>query len=61
MLAAPFSAGVAIYVFYALQPYLLELFGDPHAYSVAGLAAAIVAGAQVIGGWMAPRVRRLVL
>jgi predicted MFS family arabinose efflux permease len=60
MLAAPFSAGVGIYVFYALQPYLLELFGDPHAYSVAGLAAAIVAGAQVFGGWMAPRVRRLV-
>ncbi|MDQ0672655.1 MFS family permease [Pseudarthrobacter siccitolerans] len=29
MLAAPFSAGVGIYVFYALQPYLLELFGDP--------------------------------
>jgi predicted MFS family arabinose efflux permease len=60
MLAAPFSAGVGIYVFYALQPFLLELFGDPHAYSVAGLAAAIVAGGQVLGGWMAPRIRRLV-
>jgi MFS family permease len=60
MLAAPFSAGVGIYVFYALQPYLLELFGDPHAYSVAGLAAGIVAGAQVAGGWLAPMVRRLV-
>ncbi|QHK19054.1 MFS transporter [Pseudarthrobacter psychrotolerans] len=60
MLAAPFSAGVGIYVFYALQPYLLELFGDPHAYSVAGLAAGIVAGAQVVGGWLAPMVRRLV-
>jgi MFS family permease len=60
MLAAPFSAGVGIYVFYALQPYLLQLFGDPHAYSVAGLAAAIVAGAQVLGGWLAPRIRRLV-
>ncbi|MET3721480.1 MULTISPECIES: MFS transporter [unclassified Arthrobacter] len=60
MLAAPFSAGVGIYVFYALQPYLLELFGDPHAYSVAGLAAGIVAGAQVVGGWLAPTVRRLV-
>jgi MFS family permease len=47
MLAAPFSAGVGIYVFYALQPYLLELFGDPNAYSVAGLAAAIVAGALI--------------
>ncbi|WAH99538.1 MFS transporter [Arthrobacter sp. MMS18-M83] len=60
MLAAPFSAGVGIYVFYALQPFLLRLFGDPHAYSVAGLAAAIVAGAQVLGGWIAPRLRRLV-
>ncbi|WP_396125376.1 MFS transporter [Arthrobacter sp. CJ23] len=60
MLAAPFSAGVGIYVFYALQPYLLELFGDPRAYSVAGLAAAMVAGSQVLGGWLAPRVRRLV-
>ncbi|RAX45413.1 MFS transporter [Arthrobacter sp. AQ5-06] len=60
MLAAPFSAGVGIYVFYALQPYLLELFGDPRAYSVAGLAAGIVAGAQVVGGWLAPTVRRLV-
>ena len=60
MLAAPFSAGVGIYVFYALQPYLLQLFGDPRAYSVAGLAAAIVAGAEVLGGWVAPRIRRLV-
>ncbi|MET1089843.1 MAG: MFS transporter [Arthrobacter sp.] len=59
MLAAPFSAGVGIYVFYALQPFLLELYGDPHAYSVAGLAAAIVAGAQVAGGWLAPHVRGL--
>ncbi|MGO4187550.1 MFS transporter [Pseudarthrobacter sp. TAF60_1] len=60
MLAAPFSAGVGIYVFYALQPFLLQLFGDPRAYSIAGLAAAIVAGAQVVGGWLAPTVRRLV-
>ncbi|WP_461190371.1 MFS transporter [Arthrobacter sp. Z4-13] len=59
MLAAPFSAGVGIYVFYALQPFLLELFGDPRAYSVAGLAAAIVAGAEVVGGWLAPYVRSL--
>ncbi|MFK4639244.1 MFS transporter [Paenarthrobacter histidinolovorans] len=59
MLAAPFSAGVGIYVFYALQPYLLDLFGDPEAYSVAGLAAAIVAGSQILGGWLAPHARRL--
>ena len=54
MLAAPFTAGVGIYTFYALQPYLLELYGDPHAYSVAGLAAAIVAGAQMLGGVRRP-------
>ena len=59
MLAAPFSAGVGIYVFYALQPYLLELWGDKEAYSIAGLAAAIVAGSQIVGGLLAPRVRRL--
>ena len=28
MLAAPFTGGVAIYVFYALQPHLLDLYGD---------------------------------
>jgi MFS family permease len=59
MLAAPFTAGVGIYVFYALQPYLLDLWGDPTAYSIAGLAAAIVAGSQIVGGLLAPRVRRL--
>ena len=57
MLAAPFTAGVGIYTFYALQPYLLDLYGDPNAYSVAGLAAAIVAGSQILGGWAAPRIR----
>jgi MFS family permease len=59
MLAAPFTSGVGIYTFYALQPYLLELYGDPDAYSVAGLAAAILAGAQIVGGWLAPRLRGL--
>jgi MFS family permease len=59
MLAAPFEGGVAIYAFYALQPYLLELYGDPDAYSVAGLAAAIVSGAQILGGYLAPRIRGL--
>jgi MFS family permease len=59
MLAAPFASGVGFYTFYALQPYLLELYGDPKAYSVAGLAAAIVAGAQILGGYAAPRIRGL--
>jgi len=58
MLAAPFTAGVGIYVFYASQPYLLQLYGDPTAYTVAGLAAALVAGAQMLGGLGVSRVRR---
>ncbi len=59
MLAAPFTAGVGIYVFYASQPYLLQLYGDPSAYGIAGLAAALVAGAQIVGGLVVSRVRRL--
>jgi MFS family permease len=59
ILAAPFAGGVGIYAFYALQPYLLELYGDPTAYSIAGLAAAILSLAQVAGGLLASRVRRL--
>ncbi|HEY7332952.1 MAG TPA: MFS transporter [Candidatus Limnocylindria bacterium] len=59
MLAAPFTAGTGIYVFYAAQPYLLELFGDPNAYSIAGLAAAIFAGVQIAGGLLVPYTRRL--
>jgi MFS family permease len=59
MLAAPFSFGVGIYAFYALQPYLLELYGDETAYGIAGLAAAIIAGAQMAGGLLVSRVRRL--
>ena len=59
MLAAPFGAGVGIYTFYALQPFLLDLYGDEKAYGVAGLAAAIVAGSQILGGYLAPKIRGL--
>src|SRR5680860_402049 len=59
MVEALFTGGVGIYGFYALQPYLLELYGDPEAYQIAGLVAAIVAGAQIVGGVAAPRIRRL--
>ena len=59
MLATPFTSGVGFFAFYALQPYLLELYGDPSAYGIAGLAAAIFAGAQIVGGLIVPRVRRL--
>lgn len=59
MLAAPFTTGVGFYAFYALQPYLLELYGDPTAYGIAGLAAAILAAAQMLGGLSVAYVRRL--
>jgi MFS family permease len=59
MLGIPFAAGTGIYVFYAAQPYLLQLYGDPTAYSIAGLAAAIVAGAQIVAGLMVPYVARI--
>ena len=59
MLAAPFTTGVGFYVFYAIQPYLLQLYGDPNAYSVAGLAAALFAGVSMVGGLLVPWARRL--
>ena len=59
MIESLFTGGVGIYGFYALQPYLLQLYGDRRAYVIAGLAAAIVSGAQILGGLAAPRIRRL--
>jgi MFS family permease len=59
ILSAPFASGVGIYAFYALQPYLLELYGDESAYSVAGLAAAVLSLAQVFGGMLSPHIRGL--
>lgn len=60
MLEAPFTMGVGFFAFYAAQPYLLELYGDETAFGVAGLAAAVVAGAQIVGGLAVPLVRRMV-
>jgi len=60
MLAAPFSMGVGIWVFYAFQPYLLELFGDPNAFYLSGIAAAIFAVAQIVGGTSVRWVRKRV-
>jgi MFS family permease len=59
MLETLFTGGVMAYAFYAMQPYLLQLYGDPRAYAVAGLAAAIVAGAQIAGGLLVPYIGRL--
>jgi MFS family permease len=60
MLSAPFSMGVLIYAFYALQPYLLELYRDEKAYWIAGLAAAIIASTQILGGLLVTRLHVLV-
>ena len=59
MLAALCAGGVDIFAFYALQPYLLELYGDPGAFGIAGLAAAIVAGTEMVAGLIVPRLRHL--
>lgn len=59
MLTGPFVGGVGMYAFYAMQPYLLELYGSSESYFIAGLAAGIVAGAQIVGGLLVPYGRRL--
>jgi MFS family permease len=56
MLAAPFASGVGFYTFYALQPFLLELYGDPDAYDRADPRRR---GERADP--RAPRLRRLVL
>jgi MFS family permease len=58
MVASFFTDGISIYAFYAMQPYLLQLYGNPKAYWVAGLAAAIVGGAQIGGGLLVQRFAR---
>ena len=59
MLAALCAGGVDMFAFYALQPYLLELWGDKEAFGIAGLAAAIVAGSEMVAGLLVPYARRV--
>ena len=59
MLAGLFAGGVAMYGFYAMQPYVLQLYGKSNSYAIAGLSAAIVAGAQIVGGILVPYVGRV--
>src|SRR4029453_18464088 len=59
MVAGLFTGGIAIYVGYALQPHLLNLWGDDSAYGIAGLSAALLAAAQIVGGLVTPRIRSL--
>jgi MFS family permease len=58
MIAGVFTASVPIYAFYAMQPYLLELYGR-NEYRFAGAAAALVAASQIAGGLTVPWARRL--
>lgn len=59
MLGAPFSVGVFFWIYYAFQPYALELFDREDLVFLAGLAAGVFALAQILGGSLVPRVRRL--
>jgi MFS family permease len=59
MLAGMFTGGIEIYVYYALQPHLLNLWGDQTAYGIAGLAAAVIAAAQIVGGLVSPRLHNV--
>jgi MFS family permease len=54
MIAGLLAGGVPIYGFYAMQPYLLELRGERGSYAIAGLAAALVALAQIAGAYVVP-------
>jgi MFS family permease len=58
MLAGMFTGGTGIYIFYALQPHLLNLWGNQKAYGIAGLVAALVAAAQILSGFLTPWIRR---
>jgi MFS family permease len=57
MLAGMFTGGIEFYVYYALQPHLLNLWGNQEAYGIAGLVAALLAAAQIVGGLLTPRIR----
>ena len=59
MMAGLIGGGVPIFGFYAMQPYLLQLRGQSGSYAIAGLAAALVALAQIAGAWVVPQVSRL--
>ncbi|OFW64701.1 MAG: MFS transporter, partial [Actinobacteria bacterium RBG_16_67_15] len=59
MLTAPFTLGVGLYGFYAIQPHLLDLYGDDTAFGVAGIAAGVFAVAQIASWVLVPFLVRL--
>jgi MFS family permease len=59
MLSGISGGGVTIFGFYAMQPYLLELYGNKESYGIAGLAASLVAAAQIGGAFIVPLARKI--
>jgi len=55
----PLISGVSFYVFYAMQPFFFNSMAIKKAYGIAGLAAAIVAAAQIVGGIVAVHIGKL--
>ncbi|MEV4138345.1 MFS transporter [Dactylosporangium sp. NPDC049742] len=53
MLGSMVAAGVSYYVAFTMKPYLLQLAGDRRAYGLLGIAAAVNAAAQTVGGLLA--------
>ncbi|WP_432992555.1 MFS transporter [Dactylosporangium sp. CA-233914] len=59
MLGAWVASGVGYFVAFTMKPYLLQLAGDQHAYGLLGVAAALQAAAQMLGGLLASAFRSL--
>ncbi|MEV0127859.1 MFS transporter [Dactylosporangium sp. NPDC050688] len=59
MLGSAVAAGVGYYVAFTMKPYLLHLAGDRRAYGLLGIAAALNAAAQTVGGVLALAMRSL--
>src|SRR5215813_12676594 len=59
MLSGISGGGFAIFVFYAMQPYLLELYGNQESYAIAGVAASLVAAAEIGGAFIVPLARKI--
>jgi MFS family permease len=59
MLAGTFSGAIGMFAFYALQPYLLGMYGNARAFGLAGIVAALIAGTQIISGLVVPFLRRV--
>lgn len=59
IIAAPFLAGAGFYAFYAMQPYLLGLYGSSNSYGIVGIAAASIAASQILAGMVSKKFRGL--